>query len=210
MPEKNGARAWLGLGSFGIQPAEFAKIGTGILLARFLSQLNLKQQNIRTVLIANGIILVPMALILLQPDAGTFVVFTSFLFVMYREGVTYDPLGAQGCQLDTWNKSLSKPGLDLTLYRSLFVVVVLSIVTLLFSNSTIELSMFPGEEIPGYYGVLFFITLIILVGFFVMRWIFPKGKEKSCYHCNYRIRIRRRTNLSGQLQLSEISRPPEG
>jgi len=33
-----------------------------------------------------------MALILLQPDAGTFVVFTSFLFVMYREGLTFDPL----------------------------------------------------------------------------------------------------------------------
>ena len=88
MPAVNGAHAWLGIGSMGIQPAEFAKIGTAILLARFLSTLNLKQQNIQTVLIANGIILIPMVLILLQPDAGTFVVFTSFLFVMYREGVT--------------------------------------------------------------------------------------------------------------------------
>jgi rod shape determining protein RodA len=33
-----------------------------------------------------------MVLILLQPDAGTFVVFTSFLFVMYREGLTFDPI----------------------------------------------------------------------------------------------------------------------
>ena len=49
-------------------------------------------QNLQSVLVANTIILVPMILILFQPDAGTFVVFTSFLFVMYREGLTYDPL----------------------------------------------------------------------------------------------------------------------
>lgn len=92
MPAKNGARAWLGIGTFGIQPAEFAKIGTSLLLARFISSVNIKQQNIQTVLIANVIIIIPMVLILLQPDAGTFIVFTSFLFVMYREGITYDPL----------------------------------------------------------------------------------------------------------------------
>ena len=92
MPPVNGARAWLGIGSMGIQPAEFAKISTALLLARFISTVNVKQQTIQTVLYANAIILIPMGLILLQPDAGTFVVFTSFLFVMYREGITYDPL----------------------------------------------------------------------------------------------------------------------
>jgi rod shape determining protein RodA len=44
------------------------------------------------VIVANIILLIPVVLILLQPDAGTFVVFTSFLFVMYREGITYDPI----------------------------------------------------------------------------------------------------------------------
>lgn len=177
LPEKNGAKSWLGIGSFGIQPAEFAKIGTGILLARFLGQINLKQQNIRTVLIANGIILVPMVLILLQPDAGTFVVFTSFLFVMYREGVTYDPIVLRLINLipgikfkQTWVGSHFIP--------ILFVVVALSVITLLFSNSIIELSMFPGKKIPGYYGVLFFIFLIIFIGFLFMRWTFPK-REKN-------------------------------
>ena len=92
MPAKNGARAWLGIGTLGIQPAEFAKIGTSLLLARYISSVNIKLQNLQTVLMANVIILIPMVLILLQPDAGTFVVFTSFLFVMYREGITYDPL----------------------------------------------------------------------------------------------------------------------
>lgn len=177
MPPVNGARAWLGFGSMGIQPAEFAKIGTAILLARFLDQINLKQQNSRTTLMANGIILLPMILILLQPDAGTFVVFTSFLFVMYREGVSFDPMILGLVNLipgvkfrQTWVGTHFIP--------ILFVVIFLSVVTLLFSNSIITLDMFPGTEIPGYYGVLFFITLIILVAFFIMRWIFPKREKK--------------------------------
>jgi rod shape determining protein RodA len=177
MPPVNGARAWLGFGSMGIQPAEFGKIGTAILLARFLGQLNLKQQNIRTVMIANGIILLPMALILLQPDAGTFVVFTAFLFVLYREGVSFDPIVLRLINMipgvkfkQTWVGSHFIP--------ILFVIVFLCVVTLLFSNSVITLSMFPGSEISGYYGVLFFITLLILIAFFVMRWIFPKREKK--------------------------------
>jgi rod shape determining protein RodA len=93
MPPVNGARAWLGIGTMGIQPAEFAKIGTGLLLARFISDVNVKQQTSQTVLLANAIILVPMTLILLQPDAGTFVVFTSFLFVMYREELSSNKHG---------------------------------------------------------------------------------------------------------------------
>ena len=87
MPPINGARAWLGIGSLGIQPAEFAKISSSLLLANYLSSINLKHQNNKSVFLAFAIIFIPMFLILLQPDAGTFLVFTSFfLFVFYREG----------------------------------------------------------------------------------------------------------------------------
>jgi rod shape determining protein RodA len=177
MPAVNGAHAWIGIGSMGIQPAEFAKIGTAILLARFLSTLNLKQQNIQTVLIANGIILIPMILILLQPDAGTFVVFTSFLFVMYREGVTYDPLvlkmvnAIPGVKFkETWVGSHFIP--------ILFVVIFLSVATLLISNQTIELSILPGVEIPGIYGMFFFLFVFIFIGYLFMRAIFPKRQRR--------------------------------
>lgn len=177
MPAVNGAHAWLGIGSMGIQPAEFAKIGTAILLARFLSTLNLKQQNIQTVLIANGIILIPMILILLQPDAGTFVVFTSFLFVMYREGVTYDPLvlkmvnAIPGVKFkETWVGSHFIP--------ILFVVIFLSVATLLISNQTIELSILPGVEISGIYGMFFFLFVFTLIGYLFMRAIFPKRQRR--------------------------------
>ena len=45
MPPINGARAWLGIGSMGIQPAEFAKTSTALLLAKYIGDLNLKQLN---------------------------------------------------------------------------------------------------------------------------------------------------------------------
>lgn len=179
MPAVNGARAWLGIGSMGIQPAEFAKIGTAIVLARYLSSMNLKQQNARTVLIANAIILVPMALILLQPDAGTFVVFTSFLFVLYREGVSYDPIILGILKLiPIRTLHFKQTWLGTHFIPILFVVIFLSITTLLISNETITLSMFPGEEIPGYWGMLFFLFIFCILAYFFMRFIFSKRDRK--------------------------------
>lgn len=170
MPPINGARAWLGIGTMGIQPAEFAKIGTALLLARFISFVNVKQQNIQTVLLANSIILVPMTLILLQPDAGTFVVFTSFLFVMYREGITYDPLilklinNIPGVKFkQTWVGSHFIP--------ILFVVVFLSLITLLMSNETLEFDWMPGLLIPGFWSVIATLTLLSLVAFGFLRFV---------------------------------------
>jgi rod shape determining protein RodA len=154
----------------GIQPAEFAKIGTALLLARFISTVNLKQQNIQTVLIANAIILIPMVLILLQPDAGTFIVFTTFLFVMYREGITYDPLilkvinSIPGIKFKhTWVGSHFIP--------IMFVMVFLSIVTLLMSNEVLEFSFLPGVKIPGFWSVIIALSIFSLIFFFVLRFV---------------------------------------
>jgi rod shape determining protein RodA len=173
MPAVNGAHAWLGIGSMGIQPAEFAKIGTGLLLARFISNVNVKQQNIQTVLLANAIILVPMSLILLQPDAGTFVVFTSFLFVMYREGITYDPLilkmvnSIPGVKFkQTWVGSHFIP--------ILFVVVFLSVVTLLMSNETLEFAWLGDVKIPGFWSVIIALTIFALIIFVILRFFSSK------------------------------------
>ena len=59
MPAINGQKSWFGVGSFGIQPAEFAKITTALVLADYLSKINVKLQNIQSVVFANIIILIP-------------------------------------------------------------------------------------------------------------------------------------------------------
>jgi rod shape determining protein RodA len=178
MPAKNGARAWLGIGTLGIQPAEFAKIGTSLLLARYISSVNIKLQNLQTVLMANVIILIPMVLILLQPDAGTFVVFTSFLFVMYREGITYDPLVLKLVNLipgikfkQTWVGSHFIP--------IMFAIVFLCLATLLVSNNVITFDFMPSVKIPGFAGVVTTLVLLALLSLFFLRYIGSKRDRKN-------------------------------
>jgi len=83
-----GNQAWIPIGSFRLQPSEFAKFATCLLLARYLSSGTIKVQDIKTQLIAAFIILVPTALILLQPDAGSALTFSSLILVLYREGLS--------------------------------------------------------------------------------------------------------------------------
>lgn len=85
----SGAKSWLGLGSFGFQPSEFAKIGTILLLANFLTRLNNNIDSFKDILIALAIGFVPIGLILLEPDMGTSIIFFSFiLIVLFWKGIS--------------------------------------------------------------------------------------------------------------------------
>ena len=84
-----GNQAWISLGGgFRLQPSEFAKFTTCLLLARYLSGPNIRVTEFRSFLIAGAIIGLPMFLIMLQPDMGSTLVFMSFIFVLYREGLS--------------------------------------------------------------------------------------------------------------------------
>lgn len=86
--EVGGNKAWLGIGSFGVQPSEFAKFATALVVAKIIGSVGFKMDRPRNQLILFGIILMPMALILLQKDFGTALVFTAFLLVFFREGMS--------------------------------------------------------------------------------------------------------------------------
>ena len=84
-----GNQAWINMGGgFRLQPSEFAKFATCLLLARYLSATNVKVTDPKSFLIAGGIILLPMLLIKMQPDDGSTLVFCSLIFVLYREGLS--------------------------------------------------------------------------------------------------------------------------
>lgn len=84
-----GNQAWISLGGgFRLQPSELAKFGTCLLLARYLSGTNVRVTDTKSFLITGAIIGFPMVLIMLQPDAGSTLVFSSLLFVLYREGLS--------------------------------------------------------------------------------------------------------------------------
>ena len=83
-----GARAWFGFGSFSMQPAEFAKSATALSLAWLLSRSEGRFRGWAAALQSSVLVLIPAALILLQPDLGTVLVFFGLVFALYREGLS--------------------------------------------------------------------------------------------------------------------------
>ncbi|WP_394342062.1 rod shape-determining protein RodA [Sphingobacterium haloxyli] len=81
-----GNQAWIPLGSFRLQPSEFGKLATCLLLATYLSSQTNKNPNIKTLFIGALIVLFPVALVMLQPDTGSALAFFALIFVFYREG----------------------------------------------------------------------------------------------------------------------------
>lgn len=85
-----GSRSWLVIGAsdFRIQPAEFAKFATALAASKFLSSINLRQQNWRDQCILAAITFVPPLIIILQNETGSALVFGAFLLAYYREGMS--------------------------------------------------------------------------------------------------------------------------
>lgn len=83
----NGSQSWLSIGGFTLQPSEIAKFGTALAIAAFLNNYSTNLKNTNSQLSILGLLLGPVLLILLQPDAGSALVFFSFLILLYREGL---------------------------------------------------------------------------------------------------------------------------
>jgi rod shape determining protein RodA len=83
----NGSRSWIGIGSLGIQPSEISKLTTILFLSSYLEDNRNSIQSIRTFIVAFIIILLPMGLVLVQPDLGTAMVFIPiFIIMMFMAG----------------------------------------------------------------------------------------------------------------------------
>ena len=82
-----GQTNWYSFGGFSLQPSEFAKIATSLVLAKFLSDVQINLKNTNHQIIAFAIMLAPVLLIMMQPDAGSAMIFISLVLVLYREGL---------------------------------------------------------------------------------------------------------------------------
>ncbi len=83
-----GNQAWISIGSFRLQPSEFAKWSSSLLLARYISSGNFKLTDFQPQMVCAAILGLPMLLIMLQPDTGSALVFGSLILVLYREGLS--------------------------------------------------------------------------------------------------------------------------
>lgn len=83
-----GSRSWFQIGSFGLQPAEFAKFATALALAKYLSATNITLTRFKDLFRASVIVFLPAILIVLQHDTGSALVYISFILVLFREGLS--------------------------------------------------------------------------------------------------------------------------
>ncbi|HUX40936.1 MAG TPA: rod shape-determining protein RodA [Rectinemataceae bacterium] len=142
----NGARSWIGIGEFGIQPSEFMKIAVILLLARYLDNSE-HEDDIRRIAKSFGIVLLPVGLILLAPDLGTSLVFFPILFFMLvvsgigRRFLIFILLIIGSMVVLTilplWEKYiLSRPtGFLLLLYQSPYDLIILGVVLVIMALS---------------------------------------------------------------------------
>ena len=86
--EIKGARSWFTMFGLSFQPSEIAKFATALAVSSFLSSYKTNIRNRNTLLISLGLIGLPMMLILLQPDAGSAMIFLSFFVLFYRRGLS--------------------------------------------------------------------------------------------------------------------------
>lgn len=86
--EVNGSKSWFAIGPFRLQPAEFSKIATAILLAQLMSKYDFKFRNPKDFVRILAIISIPILSILLEKETGSALVYLGFLLVCYREGMT--------------------------------------------------------------------------------------------------------------------------
>ena len=84
----HGSQAWIQIGSFRLQPAEFSKITTSLALAAVMSKYGFSLKGMPNILKVAGLLLLPMALILLEKETGSVLVYVGFLVVLYREGMS--------------------------------------------------------------------------------------------------------------------------
>lgn len=83
----NGSTSWYAIGNFSFQPSEIAKAATALAIAKMVSdkQFNLKKLSVQAQALL--VLFFPAALIIMQPDPGSALVYLAFIFVLYREGL---------------------------------------------------------------------------------------------------------------------------
>lgn len=120
---KKGQTNWYQFGGFGFQPSEFVKTATALLLAKYLSysQINLKLWKHQ--LIAFAIIGLPVLLILMQPDAGSAMIFLSLVFVLNREGLPSWYLIAGATAIGLFFAAL--------LFNPLYIIIIFTVLAIL-------------------------------------------------------------------------------
>lgn len=178
--EVKGSRSWIQLGPMSIQPAEFAKTTTALALAKLFGTYGFSLNSWRNYATAVGLIILPIVCIILEQETGSALVYTSLVFVLYREGMSGFVLFAALCAIVYFVvvlkfASLTLMGIPMGIAICFIIIMALTVMMLLFYCRSFILGRnvllgygacgllatalhFAGITVNGY---VFFFTVII-------------------------------------------------
>lgn len=149
-----GARSWFGIGSFAIQPSEFAKMATALFMAYTINRAGTRFKSLKNRLKSILLVAAPACLIMLQPDAGTVLVFAGFIFAMYREGLSGNILIVG------------------------FGAVILAVISIIMGATTVDYPGY-GEASGIFYVGLGIIIALILALLAVKFFVLPRFRRRN-------------------------------
>lgn len=153
--EVKGAKSWFAFAGISFQPSEIAKFATALTLSSYLSLYKSDLSRRKTLLTAIGLVLIPMLLILLQPDAGSALVFGGLFVLLYRRGLS--SIYFLFC-------------LSITVIFSLSLIFDPYLVTL--STMLIGIAILIYNRAETYRSILFFLAIASVVAFlFVNKFV---------------------------------------
>ncbi|MDR1671232.1 MAG: rod shape-determining protein RodA [Alistipes sp.] len=163
--EVNGARAWLDFGPVRIQPTEFMKFAASLGLARVMSVFGFSLGRFRDLFRVMAIVGLPVMVMMLQRDMGSAVVYGSFLFMLYREG------------LNRWIYIVL--GVVLALFFGSFWITDIGLLILILVGCAVGFGLTYGK----WRATLVFLAAVALVS--IVAWFgltFLAGIERRYYH----------------------------
>jgi rod shape determining protein RodA len=86
--EVNGSNSWFEFGPVRFQPAEISKIATTMALASLMSSYSFRLKSFNGMVMIALLIFVPMAIIVMQKETGSALIYGAFIFMLYREGLS--------------------------------------------------------------------------------------------------------------------------
>lgn len=165
-----GSKSWIQIGSFGIQPSEFAKFATALAVAFNLSNPQVKLENLKSLMSVGIFIVIPALLILLQNDTGSTLVFGSLVLVLFREGMNPVPLVIGLVCIFLFVLAL--------LFNKFLLIIVLGVVTILIILFSKEIRRRIGFITLAFVSYLISIVIIFSVDYFVNNVLQPHQQNR--------------------------------
>lgn len=153
--ESHGAQSWFEIGGIRIQPAEFGKFATCLAIANVMSRHGFKIMRFRSLAIIGLLLVIPVGLIILQNDTGSALVYSSFILVMYREGLHGSIL------------LLCFVTIAIFLFTLIYPPVI--VVSMIIAGSLIAFLYYRQNKLEFYRIILFLVSVFLFMIF--LRWL---------------------------------------